>query len=275
MISGVHKISKTNIQFQQHNIMKIYLFLFLFSSLFSTNIIAQQNYKDNILSDKSLYAGVYEGYLDISLCCDMYETGFGTIIFYYDGESLKCLYDGLIYSSLSLSDNVIKDPDAYEDKPVFGKFVKGEDEGFLYFFEESDEHPVGSSSFLKKIGDSEMAGKIYLEAEKELNEFKEFENVFRKAFANKNEKEILTMFNIPFYDKRKNWDNPIEYSKGNDVKGLVKTMLDVNLFENSHKYQNTDNNFSGTYTIQGDKMFFYFKKIGTEFKLVFITGVFG
>ena len=255
--------------------MKIYLFLFLFSLLFLTDSIAQHDYKDNLVSNISLYAGVYEGNLDVFLCCEGYETGFGIIVFYYDGESLKCLYDGLIYKFLSLSKNVFQYTDAYVEGQIFGKFVKDKDEGFLYFFDESGDHPAGTTSFLQKIGYNEMASKLYLEAEKELNDFKEFESIFRKAFENKREKEVLSMINLPFYDKREDWERPREYTKESDLKLLVKTMLKANLFENSSKYQNSNKDFGGEYTIQGNNMFFFFKKVGSEFKMVYITGVFG
>lgn len=252
--------------------MKIYLLLILVPLFLISNVIAQQKYKDNIVSDISSYAGVYEGNLDISLCCDMYETGFGTIAFIYDGESLKCLYDGIICGNQTLIANVIK---SSEDSQIFGKFVKDKEDGFLYYFEESDEHPEGSTSLLKKIGDSETASKLYMDAENEFNEFKEFEIVFRKAFINRNEKEMQSMITLPFYDRRKDWDNPIIFTTETVVKGLIKTMLNTNLSEGGFKYQYSHKHFSGIYTIQGDKMFFYFQKTGSVFKMVSITGVFG
>jgi hypothetical protein len=253
--------------------MKIYLLLILVPLFLISNVVAQQKYKDNIVSDISSYAGVYEGNLDLSLCCDSYESAFGTIVFYYDGVSLKCLYDGQINNDLLLNNNVFTYTDSYEGGKVFGKFVK--DDGFLYYFEESDEHPTGSTSFLKKVGDSETARKLYIDADNELNEFKEFEKIFRKAFINRNEKEVLSMINLPFYDKRKDWDNPVIFATETDVKGLLNTMLNTKLFEGSYKHQNSDKHFRGIYTILGDKMFFYFQKTGLVFKMVSVTGVYG
>lgn len=83
------------------------------------------------------------------------------------------------------------------------------------------------------------------------------------------------MINLPFYDKRKGWNNPIMPATETDVKGLIKTMLNTNLSESGFKYQNANKDFSGIYSIEGDKMFFYFYKAGLVFKMVFITGVFG
>ena len=159
----------------------------MFSTFLLSYSNAQINYKDNIVNDISLYAGVYEGELDISLCCEMYEIGFGTIVFYYDGVSLKGLYDGVIEDNLTLDGNTCKYVGEYMEGQIFGKFVKSNVEGFLYYFAESDEHPIGSTSFLKKIGDSEAASKMYLDAEREFAEFMEFEKIFRRAFVNRNE----------------------------------------------------------------------------------------
>jgi len=254
--------------------MKIYLLLFSIYFLFISDLFSQIKYKDNIQSEISSYAGVYEGYLDVSLCCDVYETSFGTIVFYYDGESLKCLYDGLISDHLTIDRNIAKYVGEYVEGQIFGKFVKSNDDGFLYYYEETDEHPAGSTSFLKKIGDSEMASKIFLEVEKELKEFEEFGIQFRKAFVNKNEKELISMINLPFYDKREIL-NIKEFKHENELKSVIRTMLKTNLDEYSFKYQNSNRSFGGLYTIQGDLMFFYFQKIGTEFKLVYITNIFG
>jgi len=254
----------------------------------------QNNYEDNIQSDISLYAGVYEGNIEIPGEAGSYFTGFGTIVFYYNGVSLKCLYDGLFLNILSLSGNIVRDTEFTVNivsdteftvlRKILGKFVKNNEEGFLHYGRESytfkygsDGLPIGASFFLKKIGDSEMASKIYLDAEKELNEFKDFEILFRKAFVNRNEKKLLSMINLPFYDK---WRDK-EYKSKSELKGFIKkaNILETSLSESRHKNQN--NSFEGAYEIHGINesedygIIFYFKKIGSEFKLVFTTGVAG
>ncbi|MBX7047330.1 MAG: hypothetical protein K1X86_15985 [Ignavibacteria bacterium] len=256
-------------------------FLLIFILINFSNLYAQTNYKDNIADDKSKYAGVYEGNLDLFQCCDVVEMGYGTISFYFTDDTLKCLYDGNIAGKFLPKNNVLQN--IYEDmqNQIFGKFViSNGTEGFLYYFENGYDHPDGSTSFLKKIGDAEMARNLYLDAENELNEFNIFEIKFRAAFANRNDKDLLTMINYPFYykapfnDGRKN-NNPEQYNNPKEIFGLMKQFNKTTLFEGSKKYQNATESYGGYYTIQGDKMFFYFKKIGSEFKMVFVTGVFG
>jgi hypothetical protein len=191
---------------------------------------------------------------------------------------------GNIVRDTEFTINIVSDTEFTVLRKILGKFVKNNEEGFLHYGRESytfkygsDGLPIGDSFFLKKIGDSEMASKIYLNAEKELNEFKDFEILFRKAFVNRNEKKLLSMINLPFYDI---WRDK-EYKSKSELKGFIKkaNILETSLSESRHKNQN--NSFEGAYEIHGINesedygIIFYFKKIGTEFKLVFTTGVAG
>lgn len=274
--------------------MKKLIILFLVLTFFYSNLFAQNNYTENIVSDVSRYAGVYEGNLDTYACCEMYETGFGKIVFYFNGDSLKCMYDGLFLNEISLVNNKYNYTDFftaesdYQKEQVLGAFVidNKNNEGFLYTFQESrvDESLInfpGTTTFLKKIGDSEMARKIYLEAEEELNEFKMFESEFRKAFEEKNGSKLLSMINFPFYsrppfndfyDTKEYWQQDLEISNKSGMKRLMKDILNTNLSDGFSKYQNSE---GGAYRITSDKIYFYFKKIGSSFKLVYITGGYG
>lgn len=273
--------------------MKKLIILFLVMTFFYSNLFAQNKYTENIVTDVSMYAGVYEGYLDVFLCCEMTETRIGTIVFFYDGESLRCLYDGLLVDSVSIINNTLKSSKTYQVGEEFytawetsGKFIKNNEnmEGFLYYFIESEEHPVFTTSFLKKTSNSEMARQIYLEAENELNEFKNFESEFRTAFVKKNGSKLLTMINFPFYSKppfnefnktKEYWQQNLEITDNSGMKRLMKDILNSNLNNGFEKYQNSDENVREIYKITSDKMYFYFKKIGSEFKLVYITGGYG
>lgn len=261
--------------------MKSLKFLPIFILFSFLNLYAQVNYKDNIADDKSKYAGVYEGNLDLFGCCEIVVMRYRTISFFMTGDTLKCLYDGDIAGNFLPKNNVLQKIDEDMQNQIFGKFlISNGTEGFLYYFENGYDRPDGSTSFLNKIGDAEMARNLYLDAENELNEFNIFEITFRTAFENRNDKDLLAMINFPFYykapfnDGRKN-NNPEQYNSLKEFAGLMKQIKKTNLYEESRKYQNSDESFGGYYTIQGDKMFFYFKKIGSEFKMVFISGVFG
>lgn len=138
--------------------MKSLKFLLTFILFSFSNLYAQTNYKDNIADDKSKYAGVYEGNLDLFQCCEVVEMGYGTKSFYFTGDTLKCIYDGNIAGKFVPKNNVLQNIDEDMQNKIFGKFVinNGTD-GFLYYFENGYDHPDGSTSFLKKIGDAEMA----------------------------------------------------------------------------------------------------------------------
>lgn len=235
----------------------IFIVVLIFSAAIK-NSISQNNYEDNIQSDISLYAGVYEGNFEIP-SEGYYFTGFGTIIFYYNGISLKCLYDGIILNHLSLSENIVSDSEFTVNivndtgftvlRKILGKFVKNNEEGFLHYGQVSykygsDGIPIGAAYFLKKIGDSERAAKIYLETEREFYEFKDFEILFREAFENKNEEKLIEMINLPFYGY---WDIK-EYKSKSELSGFIKTILDTTLFEGR---KNQNNTYEGTYVIEG------------------------
>lgn len=257
--------------------MKTLLIFFLFLVFTHSGSFAQKNYTDYLVNDKSLYSGVYEGNLPVSIGSELYETGFGTIAFYYDGESLKCVYDGVKIDYNALSDNIINSI-TYIEGDIF-KFVKDKEnnEGFLCYYNEYTENGGDNFvfSFLKKTGGAELAKSIYQDAITEIDEFKNFETEFRKAIANKNKNFFEKIINLPFEDKRHGWDKPNVILKKNELKNLIDQMLKTELNGAGFKYQSADKNFSGLYSITGDKMFFYFKKIKEEFKMVCITGVFG
>lgn len=138
--------------------------------------------------------------------------------------------------------------------------------------------------FLKKSEIRKTARILYLEAESELNEFIIFESEFRTAFTKKDEKKLLSMTNFPFYSKppfndfyetKEYWQKDLEIMNKSEMKRLIKTMLTFKLHEDYYKYQYSDKNVRGIYRITCDKIFFYFKKTDSQFKLVYITGVYG
>lgn len=254
-----------------------YLTILFVLILISENSISQESYKDNIKSDLSAYSGVYEGELQISMCCEVFEYATGCIVFYFDGNKLNCLYDGIVFDSFEIRNNVLFYTDEYFDGNIFGKFVTGEGEGFLYYFNEADDNRKGYKSFLKKTGGLNIAEEKYLAAEKESKEFNKFVRDFRDAINQNNESGVIEKINFPFLDKRKNYDNPKIYKNSSSMKNILKEFLSVRFYNESEgfRYGDSHPNFPGIYTLQADKMFFYFQKIGSEFKLVFITNVFG
>lgn len=106
------------------SLMKSLKFLPIFILFSFSNLYAQTNYKDNIVDNKSKYAGVYEGDLDIFLCCEMTETIMGTITFYFDGNEMKCIYDGLICSEASFVKNEFKCTATHYQFDINGNFVQ-------------------------------------------------------------------------------------------------------------------------------------------------------
>lgn len=247
--------------------MKTISVLLLFVVFVYSNSFAQNSYTDNIVNDKSEYAGVYEGNIDVGLCCDVYETGFGKISFFFDGDSINCFYDGKIIKDLFLYNDLVKHKDIVNDNEVypgtiFGRFSKDKNGkvAFLDNFEESEEHTAGSISVLEKIGGADAAQNLYRIAAQEMNEFNIFESIFKEALFRKNEEQILKLVNFPFYDKRLDWEKPVVISNKIEFKSILKSILLSHLYDTSYKYQDSNKNFSGTFTIFADKMFFYFKK---------------
>lgn len=161
--------------------MKVLLIIIFFVFQIINNLSAQSNFKDDLSGDLLSYAGVYEGELDVYLCCDVVEPGYGSIVIYYDNNDLNYLYDGLDRGSFSLLNNVHTEESIFQENRIFGKLVKDNynNQGLLYYFENGYDHPDGTTSFLKKIGDNEMAAQIYLKTIKENAEFIEFEKGFR------------------------------------------------------------------------------------------------
>ena len=99
--------------------MKTLFIFFLFVIYMYSNTYGQStNTKSDI--GNSEYAGVYEGNLDVALCCDVYETGFGKIAFVFEGDSVNCLYDGKIIETLMPVNDLVK----RKDMLMMAKYIR-------------------------------------------------------------------------------------------------------------------------------------------------------
>ena len=244
----------------------------------------------SVLENKSLlmgdeYSGVYEGEIDFSMCCEMFEKGNGNICFDFSKTPPQILYDGILIENFSMESNVLKDKEEFSYYPnnIIGTFENfNGNNGFWYNFQSGEETGMPEKSFLRKTGDVSKAKELIKLAEEEKRRFEEFWYKFKKAIQEKDFKALSNYANYPVIDESE------LISKYKLNKSINNTDELINRFKliftsEFYTYENKWNVFryEDHFPLYGGKymfmpnVFIIIEKFDVEFKITQIVGPWG
>ncbi|HCA42587.1 MAG TPA: hypothetical protein DEP28_04960 [Bacteroidetes bacterium] len=255
------------------------------------------NVIENKISDvNGDFSGIYEGVLEISLCCLDYDRYYGKVIvdvttnpliFIFDGvnwnskNTLKFLNNKIVYSD---NENIILAYFENQDEDVIMK-IKSEEyidgNGFGYDHNTGKEIELEEYYSLRKTETIENAENIIKGYTEQEIKIKDFWINLKQAYISKDFDKIVDLSIIPLPIKPLNED-PDRKRKINSRKELLKFYM--NFFDNEFLNFNEDGphkyveNFGveimkGKYVLSSSKSYLILSEVNGEIKIIDLPGV--
>ncbi|RPI13940.1 MAG: hypothetical protein EHM58_17480 [Ignavibacteriae bacterium] len=227
------------------------------------------------------YSGVYEGMIDISLCCEAYGIVNGWVAFDFSQNPPVILYDGVFYEGISIADNKLLniEESEYSVYPVntFGIFGENNGKyGLWYNYRSDDPEYDAGKTFLVKTGDISQAQSLIDKYRKEKDRFDVFFAKLKNYVIIKDYNGISSLVNYPIEDNscsqynnksNKNLINEKEFAS------RIKTIMassgtDFNTDFTYNRIEDDAPEFSGgIYVVYlGGQV--HIKEINNEFKII-------
>lgn len=261
-------------------ILSIIFFLFLTNCKNKAEITEK---KTPLINDE--FSGVYEGNIDFSMCCEVFEKGNGYIVFDFSEEPFQILYDGKLIDNFSLEQNVLINHAEYSSYPgnIIGVFEKNNgNQGFLYNLQSAEDDGTAGKSFLRKTGDVRKAKELINKAKDEKYKFDEFWIKFKKALQ---DKDFQTLSNYAEYPVKDDSELTRNHKLNKAIKNPEELVSRFKLIFTSDFYMSANEwfvfrhedhypGYEGTYMFMPN-VFIIINKFGDEFKITQIVGPWG